>query len=127
MQSPQPMQNILYHEKLSIKRSRSQEMSFSHNVFLTTSFSPRLSHTVFLTTSFSHLHIRPHNVVLTALQYSHNPSVLYKYPKISKICLSSYPRNFDVAHLQYIFCHRYEVSEPWDRGFISKCRGQSVV
>ena len=28
MQSPQPMQNILYHEYLSIKRRRSKETSF---------------------------------------------------------------------------------------------------
>ena len=52
-----PMQNILYHEYLSIKRSRSKEIFFlqrlSHNVFLKTSFSQRLSHNVFLTTYFS--------------------------------------------------------------------------
>ena len=111
MQSPQPMQNILYHEYLSIKRSKSKEISFSqrlsYNVLLTTCLSQRLSHNVFLKTSFSQrichnvfptplpLHIRPHNVVLTASQYTRNLSVLYLYPKISQICLSSDPRNFD--------------------------------
>ena len=98
-----------------------------HNVFLTTSFSKSLSHNVFLTMSFwqrlSHnvfftplpLHILPHNVGLTASLYTGNPSVLYKYSKISRIRLSSDPRNFDIfcrsnwnlyiAHLQYIFFH----------------------
>ena len=127
MQSPQPMQTILYHEYLSIARSRSKEISFlqclsdnffsdnvffsqrhSHNVFLTTFFSQRLSHNVFLTTSFSQrishsvflkplpLHNHPHNVVLSTSQYTRNHSVLYKYPKISQIRLSSDPRNFDI-------------------------------
>ena len=65
---------------------------FSHNVFLTTSYSQRLSHNIFLT--LLPLHIGPHTVVLTKSQYSRNPSVLYKYPKISQICLSSDPCYF---------------------------------
>ena len=65
----------------------------SHNIFLTTSFSQRLSHNVFLTPL--PLHIRPHSVFLTTLQYTRNLSVLYKYPKIFQICLSSESRNFD--------------------------------
>ena len=117
MQSPQPMQNILYHEYLSIERSRSKKIFFlqrlSYNVFLTTSFSQRISHSVFLKPLSLHNH--PHNVVPTRSQYTRNLSVLYKYIKISQIRLSSNPRNFaicrrsnwnlDVAHLQYIFFH----------------------
>ena len=111
MQSPQPRQNILEHEYLSIKRSRSKEISFSqrlsYNYFLTTSFSQRVSHNVFLTMSFSQplfhnvfltplpLHIRPTNVVLTTSQFTRNLSLLYKCPIISHIRLSSNPRNFD--------------------------------
>ena len=137
MRSPQPMQNNLYHEWLSIKRSRSKEISFSRlslNAFLTPVFSQRLSHYVFLTTSYSQrlshnifltllrLHIGPHNVVLIKSQYSRNPSVLYKYPKMSQICLSSDPCffiifcwsnwNLHVAHLQYIFCHCMKFQNP---------------
>ena len=107
MQSPQPRQNILWHEFLSIKRSRSKEIYFSqrlsYNVFLTTSLSQRLSHIV------AHAY-RPHNVVLTMSQYTRNLSVLYKCPNISQV---QYPIistfcdrsnwNLDVAHLQYIF------------------------
>ena len=77
MQSPQSMQNIFYHEYLSIVRSRSKEISFSHrlsyNVFLTTSFSQRQSHNVFLITSISQR--LPHNVYLTTSipqRHSHN-------------------------------------------------------
>ena len=110
MQSPRPMQNILYHKYLS-KRSRSKEIFFSQrlyqyvclttsfsfsrrlyqNVCLTTSFSfsQRLSHSVFLTPL--PLHIRPHNIVLTTSQFTRNLSVLYKYPKIYQIRLSSDP------------------------------------
>ena len=133
MQSPQPLQNIHYHEYVSIERSRSKEISLSqrlsHNVFLTTSFSQRLSHNVFLTTSFSYvfltplpLHTRPHNLVLTASQYTRNLSVRCKYLKISQIRLSSNPRYFDKFWLIKLKPSRctstiyilslYEVSEP---------------
>ena len=94
MQSPRPMQNILYHKYLS-KRSRSKEIFFSQRLYqyvcLTTSFSfaQRLSHSVFLTPL--PLHIRPHNIVLTTSQFTRNLSVLYKYPKIYQIRLSSDP------------------------------------
>ena len=138
MQSPQPMQNILYHEYLSIERSRSKEISFlqrlSYNVFLTTSFSQRHSQNVFLTTSFSQrishsvfftplpLYNHPHNVVLITSQYTRNLSMLYKYLKIYQIRLSSNPRNFaifgrsnwnlDVSHLLYIFYHFVKFLNP---------------
>ena len=120
MQSPQPMQAIIYHEYLSMERSRSKEISFlqclsynlfshnhflptsfsqrhSHNVFLTTFFSQRLSHNVFLTASFFPplpLNNHPHYVILSTPQYMRNRSVLYKYPKISQIRLGSNPLNF---------------------------------
>ena len=61
MQSPHPMQNILYHEYLSIERSKTKYLSY--NVFYTTFFSQRLSRNVFLTTSFSQR--LSHNVFLT--------------------------------------------------------------
>ena len=120
MQSPQPMQTILYHEYLSIERSRSKEIYFLqclsdnffsdnvffHNVILTTSFSQHFSHNVFLTTSFTQrisysvfvpplpLNNHPHQVILSTSQFIRNLSVLYKYPKISQIRLSSNPRHF---------------------------------
>ena len=163
MQSPQPMQTILYHEYLSIERSRSKEISFlqclsynffsdnvffsqrhSHNVFLTTFFSQRLSHNVFLTTYFLQrlcstvaLINHPHQVILSMSKFMRNLSVLYKYPKISQIRLSSTPRHFDIFWsiklkprrcTSAIYIHSLcEVSEPQDRSFIPKCRGQSVV
>ena len=108
MKSPQPMQNNLHREYLSIKRGRSNEIFFSqrlsYKVFLTTTFSQLLSHNVFLTTSFTQrlfftllpLHILPHNVVLTTSQYMRNLSVLYKCPKISQIRLSSVPCNLNI-------------------------------
>ena len=74
----------------------------SHSDFLTKSFSQRLSHNVFLPKSFSQrlshtvAHIRPHNVYRTASRYTHNRSVLYEYPKISQIRLSSVPHNTDI-------------------------------
>ena len=67
---------------------------FSHNVFLTTSYSQRLSHNIFLT--LLPLNIGPHNDVLTKSQHSRNPSVLYKYPKISQICRSSDPSYINI-------------------------------
>ena len=62
---------------------------------------------------------------------------LYRYPKISQIRLSTDPRNFDnfwsiklkpqrCTSAIYILS-LCEVSEPQDRGFMPKCRGQSVV
>ena len=78
-----------------------QKISFSQRlsyyVFLTTSFSQRLIQNVFLTTSFSHC--CSYIFVLTTLQYSRYPSVLYKYPKISPIYLSQDPRNFIILWL----------------------------
>ena len=100
MQSPQPMQNILYHEYLSNKRSKSKEISFSqrlsYNVLLTTCLS-RLSHNVFLKTSFSQrishnvfpaplsLHIRPHNVIVLCCTYILEYLKFVKTPVISTI------------------------------------------
>ena len=75
----------------------------SHNVFLTTFFSQRLSHNAFLTTYFLlrlcsplPLNNHPHYVILSTSQYMRNLSVLYKYPKISQIRLSSNPCNFNI-------------------------------
>ena len=75
----------------------------AHNVFLTTSFSLCLSHNVSLTTSFT----QPlsHTVALTysssqrhniQTPCTRNLSMLYKYPKMSQISLSSDPRNFNI-------------------------------
>ena len=144
MQSPQPMQTILYHEYLSIERSRSKEISFllclsynffSHDVFLTTSFSQRISYSVFVPPLPLNNH--PHYVIPSTSQYMRNLSVLYQYPKISQIRLSSNPRNlanFWSIKLKHrrctsaIYIHPLcEVSKPSDRGFIPKCRGQTVV
>ena len=94
MKSPQPMQTILYHEYWSIERSRSKEISFSqhlsHNALLITYFLQRLCSTVALKKS-STLY-----AILSTSQYMCNHSVLYKYPKISQIRLSSNPRDFDI-------------------------------
>ena len=128
-------------------------MSFSQrlsiNDFLTMSFLQRLSHNVFLTTSFSQrisysvfvpplpLYNHPHQVILSTSKFMRNLSVLYKYPKISQIRLSSNPRNFaNFLSIKLkprrctsaIYIHSLcEVLGPQDRGFIPKSRGQSVV
>ena len=104
------------------------------NIFLTTSFSQRLSHTVFLTISFSQR--LSHNGLFTT-PFSHlSPyialhSLLYKYPKISQICLNSDPRNFinfswsnwnlDVAHQQCIFCHCMKFQNPRTKASYPSC------
>ena len=137
MQSPQPRQNILWHEYLSINRSRSKEISFSqrlsYNVFLTTSFSQRASHNVFLTTSFHNvsltplsLHIRPHNVFLTTSQYTRNLSVLYKCPAISNSSkfFTMQFRHFVIDQTETSTLHIYNIysSIVWR----SRTRGQKL-
>ena len=123
----------------------------SHNDFFTMPFSQRLSqrlsHYVFLTPFFLHNVFRTpfpyifvhttQSSVLTTSQYTRNLSVLYKYPKISQIRLSSYPRLFDNCWSIKLKPQRCTsaiyimslcvVSEPQDRGFIPKCRGQSTA
>ena len=146
MQSPQPMQNNLYREYLSIKRQVKRNIfltttflqGLSHNGFFTTSFS-RLSHNVFPTTSFSHRcpYIFFHTMQSSQRHNMRNLSVLYIRPKISQIRLSSVPCNLHILESIKLKPRRCtsaiyilsvcEVSEPQGRDFISNSRRQSVV
>ena len=111
MQSPQPMQNILYHEYLSIKISKSKEISFSqrlsYNVLLTTCLSQRLSHNVFLKNVVLTTYLSQRFSDTVALTYSstqrspHSDTIYAKFFRVVPISKNisnlskSDPRNFD--------------------------------
>ena len=119
MQSPQSMQNILYHDYLSIKRSRSIYIYFSqrrsYNVFLTTFVSQSLSHSVLFTTSFSQrlshnvfLQRLSHNVFFTMFftqRFSHTVSLTYLSSN-AVFTTSQYTRNLSCCTNipKYLLC-----------------------
>ena len=107
MQSPQPMPIIIYHEYLSIKRSRSKKY-LSHNDFLTTSFSQRISYNVVLTPSFAQC--ISHNVFLTtsfscfftksfSQRFSHNVAHTNSSTQQSPLNVNIYAYFFSVVHV----------------------------